>query len=93
MIAPYCFITDSDHRNQERYFSVAAQVGIIEDTFIGENVWIGSHCQILKGVHLGDNSIVGANSTVLKGIYPPEVLLVGSPSKIKKRIFDIKGDV
>lgn len=42
---------------------------------IGNNVWIGANCVILRGTVIGDNSVVGAG-TVLKGIYPPDSLIV-----------------
>lgn len=51
---------------------------------IGENVWIGWNCTILKGVTIGDNSIVAAGSVVLRGKYPPNSLLAGNPAKVVK---------
>jgi len=35
---------------------------------IGDNVWLGSNCIILKGVKIGDNSVVGANTVITKDI-------------------------
>lgn len=35
---------------------------------IGNNVWIGSNCIILKGVTIGDNVVVGANCLIYKDI-------------------------
>lgn len=51
---------------------------------IGENVWIGWNCTILKGVTIGDNSVVAAGSVVLRGMYPPNSLLAGNPAKVVK---------
>lgn len=52
---------------------------------IGNNVWIGWGCIILKGVTIGDNSIVAAGSVVLKDI-PSNVLAAGNPAIVKKKI-------
>lgn len=51
---------------------------------IGDNVWIGWNCTILKGVEIGDNSIVAAGSVVLAGSYPPGSLLAGNPARVIK---------
>lgn len=52
---------------------------------IGDNVWIGWGCIILKGVNIGDNSIIAAGSVVLKDI-PSNVLAAGNPAVFKKTI-------
>lgn len=51
---------------------------------IGNNVWVGWNCTILKGVVIGDNSIVAAGSVVLAGSYPAGSLLAGNPAKVIK---------
>lgn len=51
---------------------------------IGNNVWIGWNCTILKGVEIGDDSIVAAGSIVLAGKYPKGSLIAGNPAKIIK---------
>ena len=50
---------------------------------IGNNVWIGWGCIILKGVNIGENSIIAAGSVVLKDI-PSNVLAAGNPAVVKK---------
>jgi acetyltransferase-like isoleucine patch superfamily enzyme len=50
---------------------------------IGNNVWIGWGCIILKGVTIGDNSIIAAGSVILKDV-PPNVLVAGNPAEVKK---------
>lgn len=51
---------------------------------IGNNVWIGWNCTILKGVEIGDDSIVAAGSVVLAGKYPSSSLIAGNPAKVIK---------
>lgn len=46
---------------------------------IGNNVWIGSHVKILKGVTIGNGAIIGMNSMVTKNI-APKTLNVGNPT-------------
>lgn len=55
-----------------------------EDIRIGDNVWIGWNCTVLKGVEIGDNSIVAAGSVVVSGIYPSNCLIAGNPAKVVK---------
>ncbi|RZG76958.1 acyltransferase [Acinetobacter sp. WCHAc060025] len=51
---------------------------------IGNNVWIGWNCTILKGVVIGDDCIVAAGSVVLAGSYPKGSLIAGNPAKVIK---------
>lgn len=48
---------------------------------IGNNVWLGQHVTILKGVTIGDNVIIGAGSIVSKSI-PSNSVAVGRPAKV-----------
>lgn len=48
---------------------------------IGNNVFIGMHTTILKGVSVGDNVIIGANSLVNKDI-PDNVVAAGNPYRV-----------
>ncbi len=50
---------------------------------IGNNVFIGCNCIILKGTTLGDNCIVGAGS-VVHGTFPANSVIAGNPAKIIK---------
>jgi acetyltransferase-like isoleucine patch superfamily enzyme len=52
---------------------------------IGNNVWIGWGCIILKGVTIGNNSIIAAGSVVVKDI-PENVIAGGNPAVVKKHI-------
>lgn len=48
---------------------------------IGNNVWFGEKCTVLKGVKIGDNCIIGYGSVVIKDI-PANSVAVGCPAKV-----------
>lgn len=52
---------------------------------VGNNVFIGAHCIILKGVTIGENSVVGAGSVVTKSI-PSNEIWGGNPAKLIRRL-------
>jgi acetyltransferase-like isoleucine patch superfamily enzyme len=52
---------------------------------ISDNVFIGAHTTILKGVNIGKNSIVGACSVVTKNI-PSNEIWAGNPAKCISKI-------
>jgi len=52
---------------------------------IGNNIWIGDKCTILKGVTIGDNVVIGAHTLVNKDI-PSNVIVGGNPQKILRKI-------
>lgn len=48
---------------------------------IGNNIYFGIHCTVLKGVTIGDNCIIGACSLVNKNI-PANSVAAGVPAKV-----------
>lgn len=52
--------------------------------YIGDDVWIGCHSLILKGVHIGDGAVVAAGSVVTKDV-PPCSVVGGNPAKVVKK--------
>jgi virginiamycin A acetyltransferase len=53
---------------------------------IGNDVWIGSYCDILSGVTIGDGAIIGMKTVVSKDVLPYAVV-VGHPMVVKKMRF------
>ena len=73
-IGANCLITDSDwHSDDERSNAPRSII-------IGDNVWLGYNCTILKGVRIGEGAMIGANSTVTKDVEPYEIV-AGNPAK------------
>lgn len=56
-----------------------------KEIIIGNNVWIGINCIILKGSIIGDNCVVAAGS-IVKGVFPENSLLQGNPASIVKKL-------
>lgn len=52
---------------------------------IGNNVFIGANCIILKGVTIGDNCVIGAGSIVTKDI-PSNHVACGVPARAIKTV-------
>ena len=79
LIASHTTFVDTGHE-------IAAGVNInkqpctIKEIIIGNDVWIGTHCIILKGVTIGNGSVIGAGSVVNKSI-PGNQVWAGTPAK------------
>lgn len=52
---------------------------------IEDDVWVGAHCIILKGVTIGARSIIGAGSVVTNSI-PVDCVAAGNPCRVIKII-------
>lgn len=50
---------------------------------IGNDVWLGGQCALLKGSEIGDKSVVGFRAVVTKS-FPNDVVIAGNPAKIVK---------
>lgn len=80
-----CDISDTDFHHI--FLANGTEPPVSAPVVIEDDVWIGSHCLILKGVTIGHNSVVAAGSVLRKSV-PPYSLVVGNPAR---RISQIDG--
>ena len=53
---------------------------------IGNNVWIGANCVILKNVKIEDNSVIGAGTVVNKDVKKNEVVVGNQQRVLEKKV-------
>jgi len=78
-------ILDHDHHFEMKAAQLTLDGYKTAPVRIGNNIWIGDKCTILKGVTIGDNVVIGANTLVHKDV-PPGVVIGGVPFEILKQI-------
>ena len=84
VIGPQNVIVDFDHNYQDRNTPIIEQGHNAKRVMIAEDVWISSHCSVIKGVLIGKGSVIGAGSVVNKEISPYSIAC-GVPAKVIKR--------
>lgn len=85
MTGPFVTIYDNDHIYKTK--SVMMFDGYnTAPIIIGNNVWIGSHVRILKGVTIGDGSVIAAGCTVNKNVPPNSILYQQKTDVIKTKL-------
>ena len=84
IIGSGCLITDTDShpivaelRNGLTWVDHVEKAPIV----IGNSVFIGARCIILKGVTIGEGAVIGAGSVVTKDV-PAHSVVAGNPAKI-----------
>ena len=60
-----------------------------DDCIVGNDVWMGTGSQVLRGVRVGDGAVVGANAVVTHDV-PPYAVVAGVPARIIRMRFDDK---
>ncbi|AMD90928.1 acyltransferase [Desulfovibrio fairfieldensis] len=87
LLAPNCVIVDSDFHAPWPPEARATEPGLERDApvSIGDYVWIGMNCLILKGVSIGEGAMIGAGSVVTRDV-PPFCLAAGAPARVLRRL-------
>lgn len=84
IIGPQNIIVDFDHIYQDANTPIIKQGHNVKKITIEDDVWISSHCNIIKGIVVGKGSVIGAGSVVNKNI-PSYSVACGAPAKIVRR--------
>jgi acetyltransferase-like isoleucine patch superfamily enzyme len=89
MLANGSYVTDSDwHTIYDRTVRSTTPTPVI----IGDNVWLGDHATVLKGVTIGANSVVAARAVVTRDV-PANVVVAGNPATVVKELDPERGFV
>jgi|TARA_R100000005_G_scaffold94610_1_gene73190 acetyltransferase-like isoleucine patch superfamily enzyme len=87
MMANGSYVTDSDwHTLYDR----TARAPEPTPVHIGDNVWLGDHATVLKGVTIGENSVVAAQAVVTRDV-PANVVVAGNPARVVKELDPERG--
>jgi acetyltransferase-like isoleucine patch superfamily enzyme len=81
LIGTYVNVMDCTFHNvQDRSWNIDA-----EPVVIGDRVWLGNRCMIMKGVTIGDGAVVAACSLVTRDV-PPNTMVVGVPARVVQHL-------
>ena len=78
-------IFDHNHQYTTEPFSVSKTEFNTAHVKLGNNVWTGANCIILKGVTIGDNVILGAGCVIHKDI-PANSIVINKQEQIIKSL-------
>lgn len=80
IIAAQTYIIDSNH-NMAKDKKIVDQGLTASPINIGDDVWIGANCSIIKGAQIGSHSVIGAKSLV-NSVIPEYKIAFGVPAKV-----------
>ncbi len=76
---------DADVRRSDMQSGVVSTDRVLKKpVHIGQNVFIGCNCLILKGTEIGDDCVIGAGS-VVSGKFEAGSVIAGNPAKVIKK--------
>jgi len=81
MLAAFCYVLDVDHEFDDTDVPIPQQGLRIKPVIIGDDVWVGAHTIILRGVQIGNGAVIGANSVVTRDV-PAYAIAAGNPAKV-----------
>lgn len=81
-VGPQVVIWGRDHRMAAGR-PIRSQGHVSSPVVIGDDVWIGAHATVLKGVTIGTGAVIGAGSVVTRDI-PAGAIAVGNPARVVK---------
>lgn len=84
MLGPQVVFWGRDH-GMEKGVPMNSQVSITEKIAVGNDVWIGAHATILKGVKIGSGAVVAAGAVVTKDVNENEIVGGVPAKKISER--------
>ena len=88
LFGPGCQVFDHDHDYTQT--DIARKTHFLTGSIeIGNGVWFGANCVILRNTKIGDNCVFGAG-TIIKGTYPPNTLVVQKREEVCKSILCTK---
>ena len=76
----------SDHKISDQYKKINQQNHTGGKIIIGDNVWIGANCVILKDVKIEDNSVIGAGAVISKDVNNNVVVVGNQHRTLKKKV-------
>ncbi|EED36804.1 transferase hexapeptide repeat containing protein [Luminiphilus syltensis NOR5-1B] len=82
MLANGAYITDSDWHG---LYDRIARDPAVRPVIIGDNVWVGDHALVLKGVSIGANSVIAARAVVSRDV-PENVVVAGNPATVVRQL-------
>jgi acetyltransferase-like isoleucine patch superfamily enzyme len=82
------FASDIDVRTGDSHSIIdidsKERINYAKDVSIGNHVWVGEHCIILKGVCIPDESVLGTGSIVTKQFTQKGTIIAGNPARVVK---------
>lgn len=75
---------DSDHHGI--FNNKNEKINSDEEIVIGNNVWIGCNCMVLKGVKVADGCIIGAGSIVSKALDRDHAIYLGVNRMVRENV-------